>query len=437
MTTANGGKTMDLRGIANRCDYRAKVTVGADNCRDANEDHAGGLKGSGFLYGFDGVAAGGCPSDCADRDAPGCRVSYTKEPADDMCWEILNFGLPDENDKDDTIYPSSVGPCTGAGSATGGSCTGNGVFSGPNAPKYVRPDGAGPVQTMQPAASTQRPESTAPVQTQVPVTTAVETDAPVTTAAAETTQAETDAPETTQAAETDAPETTQAEIDQPETTQAETDEPEATQVQTDSPDTTQDSPFFYESENGSCPTGSYLEDAEMCRIAGRVLGYDTYRHSFRNQRRTRGCYVRNGKLYFNFASTFIDSNSSQRRAICCSSADCSNYFEDDEEEYGGEEEEEQDPQNLQFVKSQTGECSNGDSYITDEATCAQAAEFFGKRLRKAFTNARRIRGCYAKNNRFYFNEATTLTDSRPSRKSICIRSRRNLKAGVQNRLLKF
>merc|ERR1711953_16629 len=141
-----GRRTMDLDGIANRCDYRAKVTVDVNECRDANEDHDGGRMGSGFLYGYDGPGGFGESEGCP-RTADG-KVAYTKEPADEMCWEILNFGLPDENDNDPKIYESSTGPCTGAGSATGGSCDGveafAGQFSGPDAPQYVRPASAGP-----------------------------------------------------------------------------------------------------------------------------------------------------------------------------------------------------------------------------------------------------------------------------------------------------
>lgn len=141
-----GRRTMDLDGIANRCDYRAKVTVDVNECRDANEDHDGGRMGSGFLYGYDGPGGFGESEGCP-RTEDG-KVAYTKEPADEMCWEILNFGIPDANDNDPTIYESSTGPCTGAGHATAGSCDGveafPGQFSGPDAPKYVRPASAGP-----------------------------------------------------------------------------------------------------------------------------------------------------------------------------------------------------------------------------------------------------------------------------------------------------
>lgn len=129
------------RGVANRCDYRAKVARGfADECRDANEDHDGGRMGSGFLYGFEE----GCPRN-------GDKVAYTMEPDDAMCWEVLNFGHPDDGDNDDSIYPTSTGPCTGEGSATGGSCDGTGVFSGPTAGKYTRPNGAGPSTPLTPS----------------------------------------------------------------------------------------------------------------------------------------------------------------------------------------------------------------------------------------------------------------------------------------------
>lgn len=86
--TTSGARTMDLRGIVNGCDYRAQVTIDHHECRDANEDHNGGRMGSGFLYGFDGP----CP-----LASDGRSVAYTREPADEMCWEILNFGIPGIN----------------------------------------------------------------------------------------------------------------------------------------------------------------------------------------------------------------------------------------------------------------------------------------------------------------------------------------------------
>jgi len=158
-----GRRTMNLDGIANRCDYRAKVTVDVNECRDANEDHDGGRMGSGFLYGYDGPGGFGESEGCP-RTADG-KVAYTREPVDEMCWEILNFGLPDVNDNDATISESSTGPCTGAGSATGGSCLGveafPGQFSGPDAPQYVRPAIAGPFTPMPTLSSnTDLPEST-------------------------------------------------------------------------------------------------------------------------------------------------------------------------------------------------------------------------------------------------------------------------------------
>eukprot|EP00492_Amphilonche_elongata_P003360 TRINITY_DN367_c0_g1_i10.p1 TRINITY_DN367_c0_g1~~TRINITY_DN367_c0_g1_i10.p1 ORF type:complete len:478 (+),score=82.66 TRINITY_DN367_c0_g1_i10:579-2012(+) len=170
-----GRRTMNLDGVANRCDYRAKVTVDVNECRDANEDHAGGRMGSGFLYGYDGPGGFGETEGCP-RTADG-KVAYTREPADEMCWEILNFGLPDANDNDPTIFESSTGPCSGAGSATGGSCDGieafSGQFSGPDAPQYVRPAGAGPFT----------PIPTLPSNTNLPEVTTGPSDSSSTTSA--------------------------------------------------------------------------------------------------------------------------------------------------------------------------------------------------------------------------------------------------------------
>jgi len=114
------------RGIANRCDYRAMIPQGmADQCRDANEEHTG--PGSGMSYGFEE----GCPENNV----------YT-EPADDKCWEILNFG-PAMAGETGTITAQSVGPAApAAGSATRGSENfAAGVYSGPNAGPYTGPTG--------------------------------------------------------------------------------------------------------------------------------------------------------------------------------------------------------------------------------------------------------------------------------------------------------
>merc|ERR1712039_924248 len=96
----------------------------ADQCRDANEEHAG--PGSGMLYGFEE----GCPANNV----------YT-EPTDATCWEVLNFG-PGMDGDTGVITAQSVGPATGAASGTRGSSTYTaGVYSGPTAGPYTGPTG--------------------------------------------------------------------------------------------------------------------------------------------------------------------------------------------------------------------------------------------------------------------------------------------------------
>jgi len=115
-------------GVTDRCDYRAKVADGENDLyRDANEQHMGPFIDPSFAYGFE--------SGCGDVPL---KQSF-QEPDNAMCWEILNFGVPDQGDNDGTIYPSSTGPASGPGSATGGSSDGTGNFSGPNAGKYTGP----------------------------------------------------------------------------------------------------------------------------------------------------------------------------------------------------------------------------------------------------------------------------------------------------------
>jgi len=193
---------------------------------------------------------------------------------------------------------------------------------------------------------------------------------------------------------------------------------------------------FYESANGSCPTGSYLRDEDLCVAAGAKFGYEL-RRSFFNRQRTRGCYVRNGRLYFNRAAQLEEPTTTARRSICCSSADCTinNQVEDDYEEFGGEEEE---PSAMQFVQSLSGSCSGGDSYITTRDLCWFAAESLNLEVGFAFNNARRVRGCYMKNGKIFFNRATRFTDASTSssRKSVCLGSeRRSLQSA--SRLLRL
>jgi len=194
---------------------------------------------------------------------------------------------------------------------------------------------------------------------------------------------------------------------------------------------------FYESATGSCPTGSYLRDEDLCIAAGQKFGYEL-RRSFFNRQRTRGCYVRNGHLYFNRAAQLEEPTTSARRSICCSSADCTinnNQVDDDYEEFGGEEEE---PSAMQFVQSLSGSCSGGDSYITTRDVCWFAAESLNLEVGFTFNNARRVRGCYMKNGKIFFNRATRFTDASTSspRKSICLGSeRRSLQSN--SRLLRL
>lgn len=327
---------MDLRGIANRCDYRAKVTVDPNECRDANEDHAGGRMGSGFLYGFDGPS---CP-----RSADGQRVAYTREPADEMCWEILNFGIPDDGDNDPSITESSTGPCTGAGSATGGSCQGQGNFSGVNAGPYVRPDGI-PTVTFGPQITfTYPPEPTQPV------------GGGSGNGNGNSGEESGDGEEETEGEESGDGE----------------EEPES------------ETPQVIQSTS-TCQAGRYLRDANECRIAAESIGIE-YVQSINRQDRPVGCYSRNNRAWFNRASQ--GTGSADRLSICCASDNCA--FDESDEDDDDEEEASGDSEN-RYVQSSSGSCQEGTSYITQQDQCHEAAEEIGLELHTVFSNSLRPR----------------------------------------------
>jgi len=359
-------RTMDLRGIANRCDYRAVVTVGADNCRDANEDHEGGRMGSGFRYGFDGP----CP-----LAADGRTVAYVREPADEMCWEILNFGIPDDGDNDPSITATSTGPCTGAGRATRGSCNGDGNFSGVNAGPYVNPNGA-PLPTFGPEVTfTYAPEPTQP-------------------AGGNTGTGGNDNGDNGEVGE------------EPE---------EESESEDESENESEDSQVVF-SQTSTCPSSRHLRDANECRLAAESLGL-VYRSSFRRTDRPVGCYFRNNKAWFNQATSGTDG-SSDRRSICCTSDNCAfdEVSEDDDEE------EELSESENRYMKSSSGSCPEGTSYITEEDKCVEAAEFMGLELERTFSNSRRPRGCYTRKGKAFFNRNERFTTRSSQRKSICIRN---------------
>jgi len=371
-------RTMDLRGIANRCDYRARVTVGADNCRDANEDHAGGRMGSGFLYGFDGP----CP-----LSADGETVGPTREPADDMCWEILNFGLPDDNDNDDTIYPTSTGPCTGAGSATRGTCNGQGVFSGPNDGPYQPPNGVGVVTLPPYTPFTYPPEPTQGPGGNTP-------DGGSDSANGENGADSTDGGNDSANGENEAD--------------------SADGGNDDSADDEVETSLVVQSITSTCPAGRDLTDADLCRLAAESLGL-RYKRAIRRSDRPRGCYSKGRRAWFNKArSVDATQSSSNRLAICCSTDSCSldEVDEDDSEDLPQDGE-------LEYVQSSAGSCPEGTNYITEVDVCFEAAEALGLRVKKVFRNRNRVRGCYAFNGKAYFNRHNSFTSAETRRQSIC------------------
>jgi len=171
---------------------------------------------------------------------------------------------------------------------------------------------------------------------------------------------------------------------------------------------------FYTSETESCPTGSYITSEETCVAAAQSLGLaEDLARSLNNHRRTRGCYAKNGKVYFNENPSLIDLNRSRRQSICCSSDSCDSAEDGDHEE----DEEEQSV----FV-SENGACPSGSKHIETREDCEEAAEFMGLTRRvKAFRKSTRLRGCYVFRNRAWFNRDNSLTQpNQTARKSVCV-----------------
>merc|ERR1719422_1838669 len=223
--------------------------------------------GSGFLYGFED----GCPRN-------GDQLDFNKiyEPADEMCWEVLNFGLlPDDfTSKDPTV--TTTGPCSGPGSGTRGSCNGQGVFSGA---QDVYQGGNSP---------------------DTPVTPPVVPPTPPTNGGSEDDNGEVE----------DKPETE----DEPETE----DKPE-TEDERDSEDNFEDESesevSFSVSSSSTCPEGAYVTSIEQCFDAAEELGYDP-RRTISRVNRPRGCYkTKRGQVFFNRNLAGTDP-SGTRYSIC-------------------------------------------------------------------------------------------------------------------------
>jgi lysophospholipase L1-like esterase len=185
-------------------------------------------------------------------------------------------------------------------------------------------------------------------------------------------------------------------------------------------DITQDA-SFYASQTESCPTGSYIIDEETCVAAARSLGLaEELTRSFNNHMRTRGCYVKNNKVYFNENPT-LTSNRSRRNSICCSSDNCSSDAED-EEEYDEETEYEEEEAEPTVFVSENGSCPPTSNYVSKLADCREASNSLGFSRVKSFRNPNRLRGCYVFRNRAWFNRDTTAVEqpNQTNRKSVCV-----------------
>merc|ERR1712187_711289 len=181
------------------------------------------------------------------------------------------------------------------------------------------------------------------------------------------------------------------------------DEPE-TNVPSD-PVTDSSSANVVVSETSTCPSGRALADADMCRMATEELGL-RYKRSINRSDRPSGCYKRGGSVWYN--SNLQGQQSQDRLAICCSSDNCS---------FGESDQDEDDEDFAIFQSSEACEMP-----IEDEESCGLAAETLGLELKRVFSNARRVRGCYVQRNRVYFNENTARSQPQGGRSVICLRS---------------
>lgn len=189
---------------------------------------------------------------------------------------------------------------------------------------------------------------------------------------------------------------------------------------------------FYESMSGSCPSGFYLTTPEQCEMAAEFLGLNgDLRRVFSNARRIRACYRRGSNLFFNRDNTLVDSSTQvSRKSLCgCATANCGGD-EDLEEEK--DEFDEEEASEIQFFRSSNGSCAGG-AYITDVEMCERAGETLGLEMARAFSNRDRLRGCYAKGSRLFFNADASSIRAGGRRTSVCMKSgRRMLKSRLLN-----
>jgi len=483
---ANNG--WEPRGVANRCDYRAKVTVNPSQCRDANEDHLGGQPGSGMLYGFEG----GCPSngELLDKD-------QIYEPADEMCWEVLKFGEVDAPGNDE-ILPSSTGPCQGAGKGTRNSCEGGpAVYSGANG--------------ISSSGNTNSPPSTPTTEQEEPKPEQGEVDLDDCTVAGNVINQDYGTIFLNGDSALDGNGDTQGNVEKALSQALNTrvvncaiGGATANDMYSQTSCSNVNGCQWSVMTIGMNPnegrfTARNFVDRELSN--GKkviILGHPDpatanlppmpdYYQDFMNMYQTWA--NQNSRIYFldtrtwtqyGDASYFADDqshpsarmgtamgnelaslisgtpvssgpstgNGGQPETPSTGSEEPeqpSNEPERPEESSSGsedpeEEEEEEEFPEISFYESSTGSCPSG-TYITSKAECLIAAETLDLPFRKAFSNPRRPRGCYVFKERVFYNRNPSLTTTSRRRRSICIGNERRalLKedvAGLQKRLLR-
>eukprot|EP00729_Bicosta_minor_P004435 gene4435-10944_t len=317
-----------VKGLVNRCDYRKEVKPNdLSNCRDANEEHNSGYEGTCKRY-----------KESNPFEEP---VGSTVATVADQCWTVAHFAHPDAvtGKNNFPIYDDKNDFPTNAGGGGGG--------GGPS----PSPPSPSPPPPAPPPATTEQPDATESVVSVCGKGQRAELMA-----------------------------------------------------------------------GGTCPPESHAlaEDKGACdELAGELGLGDVGATQISNNKRPKGCYFVNKRLWFNKIGK--DVGNGARKSVCCTIPE-DDEENDDDEEYDEDYEEHavcgggNEPQLMK-----NGVCPSGSHVgIANIDTCEAAAAKLDLDDGEAsvISKANRPKGCYSRNGKLWFNTKGKALHSK-ARKAIC------------------
>jgi hypothetical protein len=199
---------------------------------------------------------------------------------------------------------------------------------------------------------------------------------------------------------------------------------------------------FYVSNTSSCEfEDQYITSKDDCEAAAMELNlFDDIASQIENDDRVRGCYYKDSTLWFNVDTSGPTSDDSTRSSICIlatmtTELTTEEIMETTEEEVTSTitDVQETDVETTlpelsmseNYYVSSTSSCEFDDQYITSKDDCEAAAielNLFDDAARQ-IENDDRVRGCYYKDSKLWFNVDTSgPTSDDLTRSSICMLS---------------